>query len=73
VKATGNRQRYRANWTQIRGEYRGGANDLGVAPSTGRMAELWCETSAIAVIIAYDGHPMVKLGREFLLKKRDTL
>ena len=25
-----------------------------------------------ADIIAYDGQPMVKLGREFLLKKRDT-
>jgi nicotinate phosphoribosyltransferase len=36
------------------------------------LPELWTETYATADIIAYDGVPMVKLGREFLLKKRDT-
>jgi nicotinate phosphoribosyltransferase len=36
------------------------------------LPELWSETYATADIIAYDGEPMVKLGREFLLKKRDT-
>jgi nicotinate phosphoribosyltransferase len=36
------------------------------------LPELWSETYATADIIAYDGKPMVKLGREFLLKKRDT-
>jgi len=40
------------------------------------LPELWSETYATADIIAYDGRPMVKLGREFLLKKfseeRDT-
>jgi nicotinate phosphoribosyltransferase len=35
------------------------------------LPELWTETYATADIIAYDGKPMVKLGREFLLKKRD--
>jgi nicotinate phosphoribosyltransferase len=36
------------------------------------LPELWSETYATADIIAYDGKPMVKLGREFLLKKHDT-
>jgi nicotinate phosphoribosyltransferase len=36
------------------------------------LPELWSETYATADIIAYDGQPMVKLGREFLLKKRDN-
>jgi nicotinate phosphoribosyltransferase len=36
------------------------------------LPELWSETYATADIIAYDGKPMVKLGREFLLNKRDT-
>jgi nicotinate phosphoribosyltransferase len=36
------------------------------------LPELWTETYATADIIAYDGKPLVKLGREFLLKKRDT-
>jgi nicotinate phosphoribosyltransferase len=31
---------------------------------------LWSETYATADIIAYDGIPMVKAGREFLLRKR---
>jgi nicotinate phosphoribosyltransferase len=35
------------------------------------LPELWSETYATADIIAYDGKPMVKLGREFLLKKRE--
>ncbi|HVA15229.1 MAG TPA: nicotinate phosphoribosyltransferase [Stellaceae bacterium] len=33
------------------------------------LPELWSETYATADIIAYDGQPMVKLGREFLLRK----
>ena len=31
-------------------------------------ADLWTETYATADIIAYDGKPMVKAGREFLLR-----
>jgi nicotinate phosphoribosyltransferase len=34
------------------------------------LPELWNETYATADIIAYDGVPMVKTGREFLLRKR---
>jgi nicotinate phosphoribosyltransferase len=34
------------------------------------LPELWSETYATADIIAYDGTPMVKTGREFLLRKR---
>jgi len=34
------------------------------------LPELWNETYATADIIAYDGVPMVKAGREFLLRKR---
>ena len=34
------------------------------------LPELWSETYATADIIAYDGQPMVKVGREFLLRKR---
>jgi nicotinate phosphoribosyltransferase len=33
------------------------------------LPELWSETYATADIIAYDGRPMVKAGREFLLRK----
>jgi nicotinate phosphoribosyltransferase len=33
------------------------------------LPELWSETYATADIIAYDGAPMVKAGREFLLRK----
>jgi len=33
------------------------------------LPELWSETYATADIVAYDGQPMVKAGREFLLKK----
>ena len=35
------------------------------------LPELWSETYATADIIAYDGRPMVKAGREFLLRGRD--
>jgi nicotinate phosphoribosyltransferase len=34
------------------------------------LPELWSETYTTADIIAYDGKPMVKAGREFLLRKR---
>jgi nicotinate phosphoribosyltransferase len=34
------------------------------------LPESWRETYATADIVAYDGVPRVKLGREFLLKKR---
>jgi nicotinate phosphoribosyltransferase len=34
------------------------------------LPELWSETYATADIVAYDGNPMVKAGREFLLRKR---
>ncbi|HEX9461687.1 MAG TPA: nicotinate phosphoribosyltransferase [Alphaproteobacteria bacterium] len=33
------------------------------------LPENWTETYATADIIAYDGKPMVKIGREFLLRK----
>jgi nicotinate phosphoribosyltransferase len=33
------------------------------------LPELWSETYATADIIAYDGKPMVKVGREFLLRR----
>jgi nicotinate phosphoribosyltransferase len=34
------------------------------------LPELWTETYATADIIAYDGQPMVKVGREFLLRSK---
>ncbi len=34
------------------------------------LPENWVETYATADIVAYNGQPMVKVGREFLLKKR---
>jgi nicotinate phosphoribosyltransferase len=34
------------------------------------LPELWSETYATADIIAYDGKPMVKAGREFLLRSK---
>ncbi len=34
------------------------------------LPELWAETYATADIVAYGGEPMVKKGREFLLRKR---
>jgi nicotinate phosphoribosyltransferase len=34
------------------------------------LPELWSETYATADIIAYDGEPRVKAGREFLLRHR---
>ena len=36
------------------------------------LPELWSETYATADIIAYDGVPMVKAGREFLLRTRNA-
>jgi nicotinate phosphoribosyltransferase len=33
------------------------------------LPEAWRETYATADIIAFDGKPMVKVGREFLLRK----
>jgi nicotinate phosphoribosyltransferase len=37
------------------------------------IPEQWSETYATADIVSYDGEPMVKVGREFLLRsvKRD--
>jgi nicotinate phosphoribosyltransferase len=35
------------------------------------LPELWPETYATADIVAYDGVPLVKAGREFLLPRRD--
>lgn len=35
------------------------------------LPEVWTETYATSDIIAYDGVPRVKIGREFLLKKRE--
>jgi len=32
------------------------------------LPEIWSETYATADIIAYGGEPMVKAGREFLLR-----
>ena len=34
------------------------------------LPDLWTETYATADIVAYDGKPLVKKGREFLLRKR---
>ena len=34
------------------------------------LPDLWSETYATADIVAYDGKPLVKVGREFLLRKR---
>ncbi len=34
------------------------------------LPEQWAETYATADIVAYDGKPMVKTGREFLLRRR---
>jgi nicotinate phosphoribosyltransferase len=35
------------------------------------LPDQWAETYATADIVAYDGQPMVKTGREFLLRKRE--
>jgi nicotinate phosphoribosyltransferase len=35
------------------------------------LPEIWGETYATADVIAYDGEPRVKLGREFLLPSTD--
>ena len=37
------------------------------------LPELWSETYATADIIAYDGVPMVKAGREYLLRQRSEI
>jgi nicotinate phosphoribosyltransferase len=34
------------------------------------LPQRWTETYATADIIAYDGKPMVKAGREFLLRDK---
>jgi nicotinate phosphoribosyltransferase len=34
------------------------------------LPDIWSETYATADIVAYDGKPLVKVGREFLLRKR---
>jgi nicotinate phosphoribosyltransferase len=36
------------------------------------LPEIWSETYATADIVAYDDQPMVKSGREFLLKRREN-
>jgi nicotinate phosphoribosyltransferase len=36
------------------------------------LPEIWSETYATADIVAYDDQPMVKAGREFLLKRRES-
>jgi nicotinate phosphoribosyltransferase len=46
------------------------AAPLDVIGTGSYLPELWSETYATADIIAYDGEPMVKAGREFLLRKR---
>ena len=33
------------------------------------LPEVWTETYATADIVEYDGVPMVKVGREFLLRR----
>lgn len=43
---------------------------LDVVGTGSYLPELWSETYATADIIAYDGKPMVKAGREFLLRRR---
>ena len=50
----------------------GGAADapIDVIGTGSYLPELWSETYATADIIAYDGVPMVKAGREFLLRTR---
>jgi nicotinate phosphoribosyltransferase len=35
------------------------------------LPDIWTETYATADIVAYNGQPMVKAGREFLLQKQD--
>ena len=36
------------------------------------LPDRWSETYATADIVAYDGKPQVKVGREFLLRERQT-
>jgi nicotinate phosphoribosyltransferase len=47
------------------------AAPLDVVGTGSYLPELWSETYATADIIAYDGTPMVKAGREFLLRERN--
>ena len=42
---------------------------LDVVGTGSYLPETWSETYATADIVAYDGSPMVKVGREFLLRK----
>ncbi|WP_142847572.1 nicotinate phosphoribosyltransferase [Telmatospirillum sp. J64-1] len=44
---------------------------LDVVGTGSYLPDKWSETYATSDIIAYDGQPMVKLGREFLLRKLD--
>ncbi len=46
------------------------ANGVDTIGTGSYLPELWSETYATADIIAYDGSPMVKAGREFLLRER---
>ena len=45
---------------------------LDVVGTGSYLPELWTETYATADIVAYDGQPLVKIGREFLLRKRGS-
>jgi nicotinate phosphoribosyltransferase len=47
-----------------------GGAPLDVVGTGSYLPELWTETYATADIVAYDGKPLVKKGREFLLRKR---
>ena len=40
------------------------------AESVVKLPETWTETYATSDIVEYDGVPSVKVGREFLLRKR---
>ena len=33
------------------------------------LPQVWSETYATADVVAYDGQPRVKVGREFLIRK----
>ena len=43
---------------------------IDVVGTGGHLPEQWSETYATADIVAYDGRPRVKVGREFLLRDR---
>ena len=65
------------NATDATAHYFGQAGGLGTMPhsligyagSTLKAAEMFAETFATADVVAYDGKPQVKTGREFLLKR----